>query len=162
MERGDGPRVLVALLLVASAAVFGGGRLYERSLERGEEGVEESRSEAGEEGRWELGEVLGVNWETGEIFGMNSDADSLTVVGVVLTLLLALAVALIASRTLLWGVAVFGVGFVALDVGWELVRQIDKSRNSMVGVVVVVAVVHLLAAVAAIAALRAGQPERSS
>lgn len=152
----------MALLLVASAAAFGAGRLYERSLERGEE-VEESRSEAGEQDRWELGEVLGVNWETGEIFGMDSDADSLTVVGVVLTLLLALAVALSASRTLLWGVALFSVAFVVLDVAWELVRQIDKSRTSMVGMVVVVAVVHLLAAMAAIAALRvAGQPERTS
>lgn len=153
----------MAVLLVASAAAFGAGRVYERSLERGEEGVEESRSETGEPDRWELGEVLGVNWETGEIFGMDSDADSLTVIGVVLTLLLALAVALSASRTLLWGVALFGVAFVALDAGWELVRQIDKSRTSMVGVVVVVAVVHLLAAMAAIAALRvAGQPERTS
>lgn len=74
-----GVRGVVALLLVASAAAFAVGREIERSEERRAEAAEIADGGAEE--------------ETGqEIAGLDSDAPELTVVGVVLSLLLAVGV----------------------------------------------------------------------
>jgi hypothetical protein len=147
---GFGLRGVVALLLVASAAAFAGGREIERTEERRAEAAEIAEGGAEE--------------ETGrEIAGINSDAPELTVVGVVLSLLLAAGVFLRPSRALLWLVALFGLGFTLLDVFWEAVHQIAESQPKIVAAAVVVAVLHVAVVAVAVAGLRmVGQPTRSS
>jgi hypothetical protein len=101
--------------------------------------------------------------ETGEkLLGINPDAYPLTVVALVLSLLLAAAVGLSASRKPLLTVAPFGLVFVILDIQ-ELVHKIQKSQTSVVVFVVVVTAFHLAAVTTAILAWRvAGQPPRPS
>jgi hypothetical protein len=143
----------VALLLVASAAAFAVGREIERAEERHAQAAEEAGAEEEEEEE-----------EPGrEIAGIDADAPELTVVGVLITLVLAAGVYLRPSRALLWLVALFGLGFTLLDVFWEAVHQIAESQPKIVTAAVVVAVLHVAVVVVAVAGLRVvGQPTRSS
>lgn len=147
----------MALLLLASAAAFGVGRELERSVEaRSEERGEALPPEGSETAEGRVPSVLGLK----ELFGIDPDSPPLTVAGVVLTLVLAAGVTLSASRALLKAVALFGLAFVILDI-WELARQIERSRTSLVVAAALVGALHLPVAMTAIFALRvAGQPQR--
>jgi hypothetical protein len=142
------------VLLVLSAAAFAVGREIERSEER-----REATEQAGQgEGAEEAGEESGRR-----ILGVDSDAPELTVVGVLLSLVLAAGVALRPSRPLLGLVALFGLAFTLLDVFWEAVHQVAESHPRIVAAAVVVAVLHVAVVVTAVVGSRAvGQSTRPS
>lgn len=97
--------------------------------------------------------------ETSErVLGLNLESNGLVATALVLSLLLALAVWMRASRPLLLVVAVFAVAFAVFDAA-ELVRQIDRSRPAVATLAGIVTVVHAALAVAAFAAAqRSGAP----
>jgi hypothetical protein len=137
---------ILAVLLVAGAAAFAVGREIERSEERRAEATEQRAEPETEKAEEEEGR---------KIAGINSDAPELTVLGVVLSFLLAAGVALRPSRALFWFVAFFGVVFTLLDVFWEAVHQIAESHPKIAAAAVVVAVLHLAVVVTAVVGLRA-------
>lgn len=112
------------------------------TLERGKEPVETGQETAGGEGA---------------LLGVHTDDSELTVLAVVLSLLLAVDVALRGSRTLLRFVVLFGLVFTALDLFWELRRQIGES-NGVATAAALVAVLHVAVVGAAVVALRREVP----
>ena len=97
--------------------------------------------------------------ETSErVLGLNLESNGLVATALVLSLLLAIAVGMRASRPLLLLVAAFAAAFAVFDAA-ELVRQIDRSRPAVATLAGIVTVVHAALAVAAFAAAqRAGAP----
>jgi hypothetical protein len=148
-------RLVLAGLVVVSAAAFVIGREIERSVERTEQTAETSRPDEAGEGEAEE--------ESGKLLGVDTDAPELTVVGVLLSLVLAVAVVVLRSRPLLWLVALFGLVFAGLDLFWELIRQIDKSNEKVAAAAAVVAVLHLAVTATAVVGLKGmGPPACSS
>lgn len=167
-------RIVVAMLLVLSTAAFVVGRQIERAEERRTEGAHTEEGAPAEaeptppEGAEAEGEHEGAEGEHeeehgGGLFGVNTDDPELTVVGVILSLLVAADVALRGSRSRLWFALLFALIFTGLDLLWELRRQIDKSNEKIVVAAAVIAVLHLaVAAAAGVSLRRIGQPARSA
>jgi hypothetical protein len=160
-------RAALVLLLVGSGLLFAIGSTIERhqhhneqpaaTAENGESG--ESGGESGSEGGTEHVEKSHV--EAGvKILGVNTESLALTIVAVVASLLLALAVWLRRWPPILLLVAGFGLVFAAGDVR-ELVHQLDESNAGIAVIAAILIGLHLaVAAVAATLLMRGVSAER--
>ena len=150
-------RAALVLLLVGSGLLFAIGSTIERHQHHNEQpaatagtgGSGESGGESGSEGS--VGHVEKSHGEAGvKILGVNTESLALTVVAVVASLLLALAVWLGRwRRALLLLVVGFGLVFAAGD-GRELVHQLNESNAGIAAIAAILIGLHL--AVAALAA----------
>jgi hypothetical protein len=150
-------RAALVLLLVGSGLLFAIGSTIERHQHHNEQPAAtagngesgESGGESGSEGS--TGHVEKSHGEAGvKILGVNTESLALTVVAVVASLLLALAVWLgRRPRPLLLLVVGFGLVFAAGD-GRELVHQLDESNAGIAAIAAILIGLHL--AVAALAA----------
>jgi hypothetical protein len=149
-------RTALVLLLVGSGLLFAIGSTIERHQNQNEQPAAtagngesgESGGESGSEGGTEHVEKSG---EAGvKILGIDTESVALTVVAVVASLLLALAVWLRQwPRLTLLLVVGFGLVFAAGD-GRELVHQLDESNAGIAVIAAILIALHL--AVAALAA----------
>jgi hypothetical protein len=150
-------RAALVLLLVGSGLLFAIGSTIERHQRHNEQPAAtagngesgESGGESGSEGS--NGHVEKSHGEAGvKILGVNTESLALTVVAVVASLLLALAVWLRQwPRLILLLVVGFGLVFAAGD-GRELVHQLDESNAGIAAIAALLIGLHL--AVAALAA----------
>jgi hypothetical protein len=152
-------RAALALLLVGSGVLFAVGSTIERHQHNNEPAA--ATKPAGESGGESGGETSSgertehVEKSQGEagvtILGVNTESLALTVIAVVASLLLALAVWLGRwPRLVLLCVAGFGLVFAAGD-GRELVHQLDESNAALAAIAAVLIVLHLAVAVLAAA-----------
>jgi hypothetical protein len=162
-------RVALVLLLVGSGLLFAIGSTIERHQHHNEQPAAtagngesgESGGESGSEGGTEHAEKS--RGEAGvKILGVNTESLALTIVAVVASLLLALAVWLRRwHRLILLLVAGFGLVFAAGD-GRELVHQLDESNAGIAAIAAILIVLHLaVAALAASLFLRSADADRS-
>ncbi len=150
-------RAALVLLLVGSGLLFAIGSTIERHQHHNEQptataGTGESGESGGESGsEGSTGHVEKRHGEAGgKILGVNTESVALTVVAVVASLLLALAVWLGRwPRPLLLLVVGFGLVFAAGD-GRELVHQLNESNAGIAAIAAILIGLHL--AVAALAA----------
>lgn len=150
-------RGALVLLLIGSACLFFVGSTIERHNRHHEAAAapaaESSTSgESGSEGSKPAEKhVEGNHGEAGaKILGINTESLALSIVAVVLSLLLAVAIWLgLWVRLVLLAAAAFGLVFAAGDAR-ELVHQINESNSGLASVAAVLIVLHLL--VAAVAA----------
>jgi hypothetical protein len=162
-------RAALVLLLVGSGLLFAIGSTIERHQHHNEQPAAtagngetvESGGESGSEGG--AGHVEKSHGEAGvKILGVNTESLALTVVAVVASLLLALAVWLgRRPRPLLLLVVGFGLVFAAGD-GRELVHQLDESNAGIATIAAILIGLHLaVAALAATLFLRSVDADRS-
>jgi len=154
-------RVVLAGLLVVSAALFAVGSTLERHREGGhanETAVAERHSEtAAESGS----ESPGGSTETGHrsetetrLLGVDTESVGLEVAAIVLSLGVAIAVWVSRQRAVVVAVVALGLIFAAGDVR-ELVHQLSESRPGLAAIAALLIGVHLaVAAVAAVLAVR--------
>jgi hypothetical protein len=163
-------RAALVLLLVGSGLLFAIGSTIERHQHHNEQPAAtagsgeggESGGESGSEGS--TGHVEKSRGEAGvKILGVNTESLALTVVAVVASLLLALAVWLGRwPRAILLLVVGFGLVFAAGD-GRELVHQLDESNAGLAAIAAILIGLHLtVAALAATVFLRSADADRSS
>lgn len=152
-------RVALVLLLVGSGLLFAIGSTIERHQHHNEHpaavksGGESSGESGGETSSGESTKHMEKSHgETGAtILGVNTESVALTVIAVIASLLLALAVWLGRwPRLVLPCVAGFGLVFAAGD-GRELVHQLDESNAGLAAIAAILIGLHL--AVAVLAAL---------
>ena len=163
--------LVVALLLVVSAALFAAGTAIEhgqRDQHKSEVSSPSSTSgktggESGEEQGHEATASTDEQKSSEEIAGI--DPESWPLVGLAIAISLALAAGVYLRRSRLWLVAAagFAVVFAAGDVR-ELVHQLDESRTTVATIAGILIVLHgLVAAVTGVAlSRRAGGAERLS
>jgi hypothetical protein len=155
-------RRLLALALLVSAGLFVVGVIVERS-ERGSESHatthEEPGTEHGEEG--EEGHTDGPapkpEVSSERLLGIDPESTALVVVAALASIALAVAVVRTRSAAVLWIALAFGLAFAVLDVR-ELVHQADESRTGLVVLAGAVAVLHLAVAALAAAGLARRRP----
>jgi hypothetical protein len=164
-------RAALVLLLVGSGLLFAIGSTIERHQHHNEQpaataGNGESGGSGGESGS--EGSNAHVEKSHGEagvkILGVNTESLALTIVAVVASLLLALAVWLGRwSRPLLLLVAGFGLVFAAGDAR-ELVHQLDESNAGIATIAaILIGLLHLaVAALATALFLRSADTDRSA
>lgn len=161
-------RAALVLLLVGSGLLFAIGSTIERHQHHNEQpaataGNDESGESGGESGS--EGSTEHVEKSQGEagvkILGVDTESLALTIVGVVASLLLALAVWLRQwARPILLLVAGFGLVFAAGD-GRELVHQLDESNAGIAAIAAILIVLHLaVVALAAALLLRSAEGDR--
>ncbi len=162
-------RLLVAVLLIASGAFFAVASGVERSQHHeattpaGESsGAQGSSTESGGESGGNSGHTETAPSATeasgGEdLFGVNPESTGLVVVAVLASLLLAVGVWFLGSRTAFVATLAFAIAFAALDMR-EVVHQIDASRTGLVVPAVALAALHLVLAAFATAGLRRRRP----
>jgi hypothetical protein len=164
-----GLRAALVLLLVGSGLLFAIGSTIERHQHHNEQpaattGNGESGASGGENGsEGATQHVEKSHNEAGvKILGVNTESLALTVVAVVASLLLALAVWLRQwPRLILLLVAGFGLVFAAGD-GRELVHQLDESNAGIAAIAAILIALHLaVAALAATLFLRSANADRS-
>jgi hypothetical protein len=151
-------RAALVLLLVGSGLLFAIGSTIERHQHHNEQpaataenGVSgESSGESGSEGPAKHAEKT--HGEAGvKILGVNTESRALTIVAVVASLLLALAVWLGRwPRPFLLLVVGFGLVFAAGD-GRELVHQLDESNAGIAAIAAILIGLHLAVAALAVA-----------
>ncbi|MFN2595412.1 MAG: hypothetical protein ABR579_11050 [Actinomycetota bacterium] len=156
-------RAALVLLLIVSAALFATGAAVERHQRaQGTAGASETAgttegsSETGgetnpSEPHQTAGEVPGESSE--DLFGINPEATWIVVLGVAISVLLALAAWLREQPIVLVIALGLGLLLAALDLR-EMVHQIDESRASLVSISLVLALLHLAVASIAIVLLR--------
>jgi hypothetical protein len=139
-------RAVLALLLVGSGLLFAIGSTIERHqhhAERRSAAVGESPGESGEAPGESQPAVESHHEEEAKILGVNTESVPLTVIAIVASLALALAVWLGRWRSLvLLFVAGFGLAFAAGD-GRELVHQLDESKPALAAIAAILIVAHL-------------------
>jgi hypothetical protein len=182
-------RRLLAVVLLASAALFAVGSHIERSKEShaeaparpseaqhasrseshaGETGAER-RSESGDEagkpatggGAESRGERREETHREAKLFGIDPEAVGLVIAAVVASLLLGFVTWMRRIGVVLVAIAGFGLIFAAFDVR-EVLHQVDESRTNLIVIASVLIGLHLLAAVLAGAALLGGRPPRQA
>jgi hypothetical protein len=152
--------LIVALLLVTSAALFAVGTAIEhgqRDQHKTEVSAPSSTSgetggESGEEQGHETGPSAGTGTSSEKIAGI--DPESWPLVGLAIAISLALAAGLYVRRSRPWLVAAAGFAavFAAGDIR-ELVHQLDESRTTVATIAGVLIALHTLAALVAVVAL---------
>lgn len=159
--------MIVAVLLVVSAALFAVGVAVERSQASSESpaaaaaeapGHVESGS-AGSEASEASAEAPDEDTHTDDggesILGINPESWGLVALGIAVSVLLAVAALTITGtsrRNLLFGaIALFGLVFAILDVG-ELIHQVGESRAGIAVLAAVLVVLHLLLSATALKA----------
>lgn len=164
-------RLIVALLLVASAALFAVGTTIEHrqrgeahaetALSSSESAGESAHAEEGGEGAADTSESAagedGHTENSEEIAGV--DPESWPLVGLAIAISLALAAG-VYWRQGRWFVAAFGFGilFAAADAR-ELVHQLDESQTTVAAIAAILIALHLLVALTAgIVLLRRTRP----
>ena len=159
-------RLVLAALLIVSAATFAAGSSIERSHTHesvqpstetspkpaeagGTEGSGEGAGAPSGEGVAPATESHTENVGSETLFGINPESTGLVAVGVIVSLLLAAGVWFWGRRPVLMAVVVFGIVFAALGVR-EAAHQAHESRTGLLMLAIALAVLH--AAVSAIAA----------
>ncbi|SRR5712691_2683719 len=146
------PRRALVLLLVVTGCLFAIGSTIERHHRHHQETSVHSQRNAHEE--------EGTNGEAGvKILGVDTESTTLSIVGVVASLLLAAVVWLRPARIVLLGVLVFALLFAAGD-GRELAHQLSESNNGIAAIAATLLVLHV--ATAALAAVVASAAQRQS
>jgi hypothetical protein len=164
-------RGALVALLIGSAILFLIGSTIERNQNHrettptahaegsGEEGGDETGTEGAKPAETHVDEPHG---EAGaKLLGVNTESLALSIVAVVVSFLLAVAVWLrIRPRWVLPAVAVFGLVFAAGDAR-EVVHQLDESNNGLATVASILIALHLAIGVIAALLLRPGSSARA-
>jgi hypothetical protein len=153
MRVADLPRVrwLIGALLIAAAALFAMGVGTEGGHH--EESVASVESDEHNEGT-EYNEETehdnhGEASEPGEtVFGINLESTPLVVLGVIVSVALAVATWRTDYKAVLLVTALFAAAFAVLDVA-ELSHQIKESASTIAAIAAVIAVLHVAAALLA-------------
>jgi hypothetical protein len=174
-------QVVVAVLLVASAALFGTAASIERgqhednhvlattssdksgeSERHSDEHAEDAEAEATEESD-EHEESVGAeetHAEEPEILGINPETPALIALAVALSVLLAMAVSFTRNSAVLAAVVAFCAVFAALDIR-EALHQLDENNTGIASAAIVLAIVHTGAAITATLMLARQHGKRS-
>jgi hypothetical protein len=145
--RLDRVRVVLALLLLASAALFVAGSIAERGHTEPRIEHKETGGEKGTEGR-EATQTATTAERSERLFGLDLERPGLVAAAAGVTVALAGAALGWRRRGVLWAILAFAVAFMVLDVR-EVVHQSSEGRTSIVVVAAILAGVHL--AIAALA-----------
>jgi hypothetical protein len=155
-------RKIIAAFLVLTAALFAIATTIERSNEEPHREDTVSRVEEAEQHRDEAGEV-GESAEEGEsadhgadertILGVNPESPALIALGVLLSLILAGAVLHSDATPILGAIAVFAIGFAALDLV-EANRQAGE-HDGLLAAAITLAIGHSAAGLLSLRALNA-------
>lgn len=152
-------RTVIAVLLVASAVLFGIAARAERSHERQSQPLVSGPE--GSEGREAAERHEGGSGEAPEtLFGIRTESVATSAVVVALLVLAALAVVMRPRPEVLIAVAVFALVLAGLDVR-EALRQSRESRAGLVVAASVLALAHLTIAGLAAFSLRNDEPAPS-
>lgn len=147
-RKGSRLRAALVLLLLVSAALFAVGTTVERHQHT--EGAPAASETTGHtEGSSEVhpseshpgaGETVSTSSE--DVFGINPESQWIIILGVVLSVLLAVAVWFLVRPIVFAFVIGFGLLFTALDLR-EMVHQVNEARTSLVIVSLILALLHL-------------------
>ena len=158
-------RIVVALLLVASATTFAAGVAIERSGHHDASAVTGAAvtnptapegSAARETGEKHTPAQV-TEAKSEQLFGVNTESNTVIAFVVAISLLLAIGALAIRSPLILVSIAVFGLGAVAFDVR-EVLHQLDESRTGVATLAALIAALHLaLALLVATLAFSAGR-----
>jgi hypothetical protein len=173
MNRSTRSRAALAILLLASAAVFAVGVAVERSQPAHHEvapaaqpteqttggettSTEGGGGETGTTGENHPAESAGHETSSETVFGINTESTALVILVLAFSVGLAAAVWLMRVRWLLVVVAAFAVSAAVFDVR-EALHQSDESHALLITIALVVAALHAAAALIAIALARSSE-----